>query len=207
MKLVRCKDLSELTEQAHLWLEDEISRHHFKSIFLPAGRTPQQLYEKWEKERPAFLKGLRLVQIDDILTGKKRGEFRQFFASKLPSYQKQFEWIENTKEPLTPDVVLLGFGQNGHVAFHEPAIHPSLNLACVQLSPTTCIQLQIESNSWGLSYGLDQFTKAKALLLMVAGSGKKAAYKEFLEKDSSISAAHLLNHPRLTVMVVEDSLT
>lgn len=206
MDLIQCKDLSDLTQQAHLWLEGEISCHHFKSVFLPAGRTPQQLYEKWEKEKPDFLKGLRLVQIDDILTGKKRGEFRHFFTKMLPTYQKQFEWIEEAREPLTPELAILGFGQNGHVAFHEPAIHQSLNMACVQLSPTTCIQLQIETDSWGLSYGLDQFTKTKALLLLIAGAGKKAAYQSFLQNDSSISAAHLLNHPRLTVLVVEDSL-
>ncbi len=206
MNLVRCKDLQDLTQKAHLWLEGEISRHHYKSAFLPAGRTPQSLYQKWEQERPAFLKGLRLVQIDDILTGAKRGEFRRFFTESLPSYQNQFEWIENAKEPYMADVAILGFGRNGHVAFHEPAIHPSMDMACVHLSATTCQQLHIEANSWGVSYGLYQFNKAKALLLMVIGSGKRTSFEAFLKKDPSISAAHLIGHPNLTVLVVEDSL-
>lgn len=206
MNLVRCKDLNELTQKAHLWLEHEVARHHVQSVFLPAGRTPQSLYQKWEQEQPAFLKGLRLVQIDDILTGAKRGEFRQFFADALPTYQNQFEWIENTKEPRIADVAILGFGKNGHVAFHEPAIHPSMDIACVHLSATTCQQLQIEADSWGISYGLHQFNKAKALLLMIVGSGKREAYEAFLKKDSLISASHLIGHPQLTVLVVEDSL-
>ena len=206
MKLLRCKDLNELTQKAHLWLEAEVSRHHFKSVFLPAGKTPETLYAKWEQERPSFLKGLRLVQIDDILTGAKRGEFRRFFKNTLPNYQNQFEWIENATEPCIADAALLGFGKNGHVAFHEPAIHPSMDMACVHLSATTCKQLQIEAESWGISYGLHQFNKAKALLLMVVGQGKRESYEAFLKKDPSISAAHLIGHQNLTVLVVEDSL-
>ena len=206
MNLVRCKDMEDLTQKAHLWLEGEVFRHQFKSVFLPAGRTPQQLYQKWEQEHPAFLKGLRLVQIDDILTGSKRGEFRHFFEQSLPSYQDQFVWIEEAQQPQVADVGILGFGRNGHVAFHEPQIHPSMDMACVHLSATTCQQLQIEANSWGVSYGLYQFNKAKALLLMVIGSGKRTSFEAFLKKDPSISAAHLIGHPNLTVLVVEDSL-
>lgn len=198
MELIICEGPEAFVQAADRWCRTEIQLHGAKAVFLPAGQTPESLYEKWEREKPGPLQGLEILQIDDVLTGAKRGVFRRFFSEKLPSYEAQLRPIDEASR--VADLGLLGLGLNGHVAFHEPEIDLSFFSGCVKLSAKTCTNLGLEESTWGISYGVQAFLATKALLIMVKGAGKREVLARLLKGDPALPASALLGHPRLTIL-------
>src|SRR3954469_22185220 len=95
------------------WCRDKIIQTQARSIYVPAGKTPESLYKVWTVERPSYLNGVDLLQIDDVLTGEKRGMFKKFFDEHLPGYESQMKYIEAANQPA--ELGILGLGLNGHV--------------------------------------------------------------------------------------------
>jgi 6-phosphogluconolactonase/glucosamine-6-phosphate isomerase/deaminase len=186
-----------MAAHANLWLIENIKRSQAKSIFLPAGQTPVALYAGLEDLQPDWLKPLQLLQIDDILSGPKKKLFQSFFKEHLPSFCDRFVWIDQANQ--IADLAILGFGKNGHVAFHEPQIRHPFFSGCVLLSEQTCASLELSEPTWGITYGVEAFLQCRAILLMIDGKGKETALKGFLERDAMIPASRLHEHPNLTV--------
>lgn len=193
-----CSDNQDLLYATARWCEDKALNHKARSIFLPAGNTPLQLYKLWEETKPSYLVEIRFRQIDDIYNGQQKGYFRRFFEENLPSYINQLDFIGD--QPQNSDLCVLGFGRNGHVAFHEPELSPQFNFGCVPLSTETRQHLKLEENTWGITYGVGSFLKSKAILLIISGDGKEEAYQAFKNRDPRIPASHLANHSDLTVL-------
>jgi 6-phosphogluconolactonase/glucosamine-6-phosphate isomerase/deaminase len=198
MELVVCDSTEAFIRSASDWCREHVASSQAKSMFVPAGRTPVGLYEHWEKVRPDYLVGMRLLQIDDVLTGTQRGVFRRFFEDHLPGFRDGFQAIETAAE--IADLSLLGLGLNGHVAFHEPGLDGSFFSGCVRLSETTCGNLGLEPGTWGLTYGAGAFRQTKGILMMVQGGGKKAILGQLLSGDRRLPAAALLDHPNFTIL-------
>jgi 6-phosphogluconolactonase/glucosamine-6-phosphate isomerase/deaminase len=198
MELVVCDSTEAFIRSASDWCRDHVASSQAKSIFVPAGRTPIGLYEHWEKVRPDYLRGLRLLQIDDVLTGGQRGVFREFFETHLPGFGAGFQVIETADE--IADLALLGLGLNGHVAFHEPGLESSFFSGCVRLSETTCSSLGLEAGTWGLTYGAGAFLRTKGILMMVQGESKRAILSRLLARDPGLPAAALVDHPDFTIL-------
>jgi 6-phosphogluconolactonase/glucosamine-6-phosphate isomerase/deaminase len=93
MDIVSCEGTEGFAKGASDWCARRVAEFDAKSLFVPAGETPLPLYELWEREKPAYLEGLRLVQVDDVLTGAKKGLFRAFLEAKLPSFRAQVDFI------------------------------------------------------------------------------------------------------------------
>lgn len=198
MDIKICKDEREWTQEARRWLESHLAKHKPKKVFLPAGNTPVPLYEDLEKNPLPALQGVRLLQVDEILTGPKAGEFKQFFQSHLPSFQNQFEWIDDATS--TAEVSVLGIGMNGHVAFHEPGLPAHFGSGCMALTPTTCQVLGLQSPTWAVSYGADTFMKSKSILLIVRGEAKRAILQEAMRPGSQLPAAQIFKHSDVTLL-------
>jgi 6-phosphogluconolactonase/glucosamine-6-phosphate isomerase/deaminase len=203
MELIACKTSEEMTERAHLWCESRIKTYGAHAIFLPAGKTPTLLYQLWEARRPAYLDArMRLLQVDDVLTGEQAGVFRAYFESSLPSFRSRLRPIRDADE--RADLAILGFGLNGHIAFHEPGLPFNFHSGCVRLSHDTKDVLGIErdAETWGITYGLHAFLQAKAILLMVSGEKKKQMFRRFLDSGEvdAIPATGLKRHPDLTIL-------
>jgi 6-phosphogluconolactonase/glucosamine-6-phosphate isomerase/deaminase len=203
MNIERCEDLNTWSRAISKWTEDNAIDLRAKglsslNIFVPAGLTPVPIYEVWEKNQPTFLKTAELHQIDDVATGAKRGVFRDFFKEHLPSFQNQMRWIDLAEA--TPDLCILGLGLNGHVAFHEPELPLDFVSGCVRLSSKTCETLELEKQAWGITYGLGSFLKAKSIVLIVQGKGKKQILERVLGREKGLPAAELLNHPSLKII-------
>lgn len=199
MDLVVCKDGLEVARFASEWLGLKATEQSAKSVYLPAGSTPELLYRLWCEARPEFLDGLKLLQIDDVLTGEKAWQFRSFFHARMSPWLPQFEWIGNGQSQA--DLGILGLGLNGHVAFHEPGLPRHFYSGCVKLSAETLKRLELEPGTWGITYGLGAFMRAKALLLMVTGSSKKEIFSRFSQRRGEFPALVLREHPALTVVV------
>ena len=199
MNLVKVNDKVEGALQSHLWIEDQVFQSKYSSCYLPAGNTPIELYKLWENENPSFISSLKLIQIDDVVTGIKSGVFKKFFKEHLPSFVNQFQWIED-KEQVQADLSILGLGLNGHVAFHEPEIAASFSFGEVELSEKTKETLDLEDSAKGLTYGVGSFVKSKAVLMMVFGEGKREILKCLINEDPSIPASGLMAHPDFTII-------
>lgn len=199
MKLVVVDDIDQLSRETTKWCAAKAP----KSMFLPAGRTPTPVYQLWEKENPSFLKGIPLFQIDDVMHGKGKGQFKKFFEDELPSYLSQFTWIEEGDDEA--DVALLGLGLNGHVAFHEPGLGRDFFSGCVRLSDVTRGQIEAEPGTWGITYGAGAFNRCRAVCVIVSGKSKREILQKFLAGDPSLPVSALLKHADLTVITDRDA--
>lgn len=202
MELVVCKSTQQMNQLTVQWLEAQLAQSQIRSMFLPAGNTPKDLYAWMERQGPERFKHLRLLQIDEILTGLKAGEFKKFFLQALPSFSEQMEWISPLLHP--GDGAILGFGKNGHVGFHEPGISHPFWGGKVELTEETCAALGVSPPIEALTYGAESFLHTRSCLLMVSGHGKAAAFKKFLAQDPLIPASRLHGHTALTVLVMKE---
>lgn len=204
MEITYFENYDDLSRAANEWCQSKAREHSAKSLFIPAGQTPVGLYSIWEKSKPEYLKGLRLVQIDEVTAGNKKNVFRNFFQSHLPSFMGQIELI--SEEPHYADLGILGLGLNGHVAFHEPSVDPAFSFGHVELTKTTKTNLGIEGDVEAITYGVGAFMKTKALLLLVAGNDKKAIFERIKQGSEDVPAVWLTSHNKLYVFVDKSSI-
>ncbi len=199
METIACESSVEMAERAHEWCSTRLSGELRRSVFVPAGGTPTELYRFWERHKPGYLEGARLLQIDDVLTGRQKGVFRRYFETHLPGFRAQLVPIGPADE--LASAAILGFGLNGHVAFHEPGIEPDFYSGCVKLSAESRAVLGLEDRTWGVTYGLGAFLRVKSVLLMVSGERKRAMFRRFLGETDTFPATYLKRHSDLTVLV------
>jgi 6-phosphogluconolactonase/glucosamine-6-phosphate isomerase/deaminase len=199
VKILTAKHLNEWVTLANDWLSEKVRTTGARRLYLPAGETPIPIYQNWTKAEPAFLKSLGLYQIDEVLTGPRRGMFKSFFEEQLPNLQNQFTWIEGGGyEPA--DLAILGLGLNGHVAFHEPHLPLEFKYGEVELSPETCSRLDISPGTKGLTYGLGSFMNCKAVLMIVRGESKQTIVNRLANENESLPAHALKQHADFSLL-------
>jgi len=176
-------DAEELAARAEGWLFAEIERTHAGSIFIPAGRTPLPLYARWERTRPSILRDIMLCPVDEVVTGAGAGMFSRFLEHALPSYQPAIRPVAAALDKI-PQVALLGLGLNGHVAFHEPHVHPAFSKGLVELETGTCQELGLEPPVQGLSYGVGAFRQCHSVAIIVSNERKRSILRRLLEGES-----------------------
>lgn len=195
MRLEVCKDDSAWVDAGWKWLHSEVKTG--QRLFVPAGGTPTPLYRRWCKEPSAFLNSLRLIQIDEIINGPKRGNFRDFLETEMTPFKTQMEFIGNADQ--VADAAILGVGVNGHVAFHEPQLPRHFRGGCVRLSHETLDYLHLDDPTWGVTYGVGTFMQCKSILVMAKGEAKQRILKRaMVSRDLPIS--YVLEHPNVTLV-------
>lgn len=194
------KDVKELTEFCYSWLVTSIRELKAKRVFLPAGSTPISLYKLMEEKPCKELSSVTFVQIDDVISGSKRGVFKRFFEEHLPSFISQFEFIDaDVSRNAGADIALLGLGLNGHVAFHEPHLPKDFTFGTVDLSLETIKNLKLEPAAKGKSYGLGSFLACKKVLMISQGASKALITAETLNAKSGLPSSALLSHKDFTL--------
>ena len=195
MRLQIGKDENEWIGLAWQWLHSEIQPG--QSVFMPAGGTPQALYRRCTKEPTPLLRSLKMLQLDEILTGPLKGCFRRFLETELGPFIAQMQWIEQGDR--TADVSILGVGINGHVAFHEPFLPRGFRSGCVQLSDEIQTYLELKDPTWGITYGVDTFLQSKKILVLARGEPKRAILKQAI-RDRNLPISWILEHPNVTLI-------
>lgn len=193
-----------LVRAVNEWGASRVQKYNAKTLFLPTGGTPIPLYKAWEQDPPAFLKGLKLSQLDEVITGPETGVFERFFKESLPTFSSQFMNFKDVQGP--PDLVILGIGMNGHVAFHEPGYPRTLERGVVVVADEDCDAMKMPRGSQADTFGTGSFIKSKAIILLARGKSKKALLnKLFNDPKADFPAAYLREHPDFTILVDEDA--
>ena len=106
------------------------------------------------------------------------------------------------------DLVVLGLGRDGHVAFDEPGSPLDGGVRMVELHPSTREDAAEDFGgpervpAHALTVGLRTLIAARELLMLVTGGAKASALAAMLAGpvDPSCPASQLREHPRLTVV-------
>ena len=106
------------------------------------------------------------------------------------------------------DLVVLGLGRDGHVAFDEPGSPIDAGVRRVRLHPTTRADAAGDFGGLervpeeALTVGLRTLLAARELVMLISGESKAPALRAMLEDapDGHCPASLLRDHPRLTVI-------
>ncbi|MCM8763591.1 MAG: glucosamine-6-phosphate deaminase [Candidatus Omnitrophica bacterium] len=190
---------------------------------LPTGNTPKRLYELLRmryKDDPVWKKVI-LIQLDEYVEVDPnsllsfRHELEEQLLRHIPF--KRFVGIVGGASDIEEervryareiealgeiDILVLGIGQNGHLAFNEPGFITENSVGVVELTPQTKEVNHVDfTHAYTLS--LKTILSAKEIILLASGEKKK----EILEKaifgivTPAVPASFLQNHPQTTFIL------
>lgn len=192
------KDKQILAQEAYDWIKQKCIYRKINSIYIPAGNTPLPLYQIIETEKPDWLDEIELLQVDEIITDQKKGYFKDFLHKNLPTY-KDFIISPSENHYRQGQLGILGLGENGHIAFHEPELPDSFKFGKVDLSEITKEKLGLDGKAQGLSYGAEAFLQCQSILLLITGESKKEVVAKLLAQEK-MPASLLLKHEDITIL-------
>ncbi len=232
MQLERLRDAAAVAARAADLVGECVRAKPAAVLLLPAGATPVPLYAELVRRARAGALDLgrtHLFQLDELLgigPADPRG-FHAFLQEHLVrplglgarfhgldgSAREPAAEIERHKNALlalgAADLVLLGLGRNGHVAFNEPGSAASSGARVVELGASTLQALAAAfpegAPRRGLTLGLAEIGAARSVVLLVTGAAKAAILARVLhEPESNERPASLLaRHAQLVVLADE----
>lgn len=131
-------------------------------------------------------------------------------ADDMEQYCKRYD--EMIVETGGIDIQVLGIGQNGHIAFNEPAEALSVGTNIANL---TCNTIEVNSRFFdsieevpttAITVGMGSILKAKKIVLLASGKNKNPVIKKLLNDNkvtTQLPVSFLLLHPDVTVIVDE----
>ena len=176
-----------------------------RHVFLPAGSTARPLFARMRvmsEDEYAQLKNIQWYQLDEV-----EKKFEMFFKEELP--EKLLVNFHNLDKVNVENfdfkncLCILGVGQNGHVAFHEPAFMDHLFLnACVKLDENSANTVSVSTKTWATTLGLGFFMRAKEVILLLRGTEKREIWKR-MNSGQKLPVCRLFSHPRLQIFLEE----
>jgi glucosamine-6-phosphate deaminase len=196
------------------------------SFVFPTGKTPLPLYSALRHMPELNWSKSRLFQLDEyvkpsITSPLPYENFAEFMNRELWDYisGKKYYIQHYFSDPLAyeqlvledqgPDLVILGIGSNGHVAFNEPGSSKNSVTRVVELAEQTMISNFGVSHKPGyptqaLTLGLKTILSARHIILLATGIGKKAivqkAFDPYKPPSEACPASWLKLHLNVTVM-------
>ncbi len=197
-------------------------------LILPTGHTPRGMYAALRAHAadgslPA--QQATLFQLDEYVGVAPDDErsYRAYLRRELAGIQfgafhgfngasndlgLECERHQTLLDEAALDLIVLGLGRDGHVAFDEPGSRIDAGVRKVDLHPTTRADAAADFGGLdgvpkqALTVGLRTLLSARELLMLVSGEAKAEALRAMLEDDQStdVPASLLRDHPRLTVV-------
>lgn len=189
---------------------------------LPTGRTPLELYRvlsQWSEEGAINWSQISCFQLDEYFDTNPEHSFRNFLILNL--YRRTNISPDRLYNPLLAenydgtiercgglDIMLLGLGRNGHIAFNEPGIPLDSWTHSVWLAESTR-KANAEFFDDGcrvptraVTVGIQTILSARKLILMVNGEHKKAILQQALNGPVTpdVPASFLQLHKDLVVL-------
>lgn len=197
-------------------------------IALPTGNTPLLIYEilrNYYRSNPIWNK-VTLVQIDEYIgaSPEEESSFQFQLRKNLVEYLpfKKFIAINGAAEDIAAereryeraikklggiDIIFLGIGINGHVAFHEPGLKTEKSVEIVELHEVTRKANNVPY-SQAITITLNEILKAKEIFLISSAKKKRNIISEALNGDISyrLPASLLRTHSNTTFIVDRSSI-
>lgn len=238
MRLIRCKDYDDMSKKAaDLIISNIVEKPQIK-LGLATGSTPIGVYENLAKakdEGEISFKFAKSVNLDEYvgIDPKNENSYRYFMQENLFSkvdfkqnsnfipkaetnddkYAKEFDKLLDDFGQR--DIQILGIGENGHIAFNEPADKLNKRTSIVSLTESTIkansrfFNSEEEVPKYAISMGMSDIFNSKMIILLASGSNKAKALKNLLEDtslDTNLPAGFLNLHPNVYVFADEDAL-
>ena len=236
MKIHACANFTQVSQMAFSIVKMEIDRKPDLLFCVASGGSPSGLYAEMAKEKerdPSFCNHLKVIKLDEWgglepgSTFSSEYDVQQKFIIPLgipserywtidpttPDPKKACQEMEQILEQHGPlDVCILGIGVNGHIALNEPASYLRPNFHVCELAESTLNNGMIKSLSqpptFGMTMGMGDILKAKKILLLLAGSGKKEAFQKLMTREitTQLPASFLWTHPNVDLIVDESAV-
>lgn len=134
-----------------------------------------------------------------------------FFGPLEDHMQTCYRFEQELKATGGVDLMMLGIGTNGHIAFNEPGTLPESRTRLIKLSESTrktnarFFPSIEEVPSHALSVGIATILEAKKLLLVAAGKSKAEALQKAFQGpvDNQVPASHLQSYTGELVVVTD----
>lgn len=237
MKIIVEKDYEGLSARAAQLIKKEIDENPRLVLGLATGSTPLGTYERlidYYKKGQLDFSSVEVFNLDEYvgLSGDHPSSYKYFMEenlfSKINIDRSRAHIPDGMARDLKEqcraydelidksggiDLQILGLGTNGHIAFNEPSLWLNLGTSQVELTENT-----IRDNSrffdsmdqvpkTALSLGMGGILKAKRILLLASGRGKKEVMEKFFNLEhisTDFPVSLLLLHRNLTVIVDEE---
>jgi len=226
VRFVRLPNANAVGEQAALMVADQLANKPNSTLVFPTGKTPLPLYQALRHMPELDWHSSRLFQLDEYVKPKMAGPlpyetFAEFMDRELWDYiaghkfyiqhyfQQPAAYEQLVLQGGGPDLVILGIGGNGHVAFNEPGSAPDSPTRVIELAEQTMISNFGGARKPGyptqaMTLGLKAIFSAREILLLATGDSKKAIVKEAFSPENPPSvdcpASWLKRHPHVTVI-------
>ncbi len=214
MRVLRCRTLEQFYVQAARLLRARIEANPKLVLAPPAGRTPKGMYRVLAGEarsRPLDCAGLTLFAIDEIVF-EGPGGFRFWqdveadflaWAHVLPERRHRFDVAAADLGAACAaheaairaagglDLIVMGLGENGHIASNEPGSSFDSRTRPVVLTRKTLQQFfpsphRLPPKPWhAVSLGIATILEARSLVVLAAGKHKRLAVCALLESPAS----------------------
>lgn len=196
---------------------------------LPTGRSPIGCYKilaHWSKEGMLDWSEARCFALDDYIDVEESLSFQTFLASNLhrhtnakPENCFNPRFVDNYDQLIADcgglDLVMLGLGTNGHIAFNEPGTPAESWTHCITLTEDTRRSNQEFFGSLdavpthAVTMGIATILASDRIVLIVSGERKRPALNRVLSGaiDINIPASHLAAHKKLKIIADFDILS
>ncbi len=235
MKLIKVKNYKEMSKKAADIIIKDINKKPNLILGLTTGKTPLGMYKrlvKANKKNRVDFSRVKVFNLDEYYPIKKNNKKSFYyylvknFLSKInikkknvnllngevKDYRKQCEDYEKNIKKNKIDILILGMGVNGHIAFNEPGSSFKsktrlVNLASVTIKRNSSL-LRGKIPDKALTIGIGTILSAKKIILLANGKHKSEAIKHLIKGrvDKSWPVTALKNHKNFIVIVDKEVL-
>lgn len=239
MRLLKCENYTELSLKAAQIVAGQITLNPQSVLGLATGSTPVGMYNELVKmynEKRVDFSDIRTFNLDEYypISADNPQSYHYFMEENLFSkinIKKEnthildgkcsdtFAECDNFEKLIAQnggiDLQILGIGQNGHIGFNEPAENLNLLTHLTSLTEST-----VRANSRffddisdvptkALTMGIGTILKARKIIILANGVGKKEAVKALLTDSitTDVPASMLKVHSDVTLICDKEALS
>jgi len=231
--LLRFRDPDEVAQAAARQVADLLAARPQALVGFPTGRTPLPFFRALAQHRGDGLAtdGLRPFALDEYrgVAASSPQSFASFLRRHLveplgldlarlhsldgtaADAEAECGRYESAVGGGAADLVILGLGANGHVAFNEPGSGADSRTRVVDLTPESIRAAAADfpagtaAPTQALTIGIATILEARAVLLLVTGASKAGILRAALvgPETPQVPASFLRRHPDLRVLADE----
>ena len=239
MIVINAKDYDEMSRKAAHFIAAQVLLKPNCVLGLATGSTPIGTYReliRFHQEEGLSFRQVRTVNLDEYygLPASHEQSYRRFMQESLFDHIDILPDNTNVPDGLTRDpqgygreydemilalggidLLLLGIGSNGHIAFNEPGRYFTAQTRLVDLNKNTIednarfFESEDEVPRQAISMGMKSILGARRILILASGANKAEAVRDMLEGpvDPMVPASILQLHPNVTLIADDTAMT